>query len=170
MKRVNADVDADADVKVGRRMQGNGGRGKRGRRERRKGDPRLVQDGECVHLHHLHCHHHHHHHNLVVIAVVVIAVVIIVIVITAVPLSPLHNTTLLPINLPILIHARHNLIIPLLLPDLLGEPPLQKRRQLLIQIIAIRAHDRALPAQRTPILLVVLHHDEAPDAERVVAG
>lgn len=84
--------------------------------------------------------------------------------------TTLHNATPLPIHLPILIYTRHHFIIPLLHPHLLRKPPLQKPGQLLIQIIAIRHGHRLLSTQRTPILLLVLHHDEAPDAEGVMAG
>ena len=89
---------------------------------------------------------------------------------TILPPITSHHATLLLVHLPILVHPRHNLIILLLLLHLIGEPALQKLRHLLIEIIRICIRDRALPAQGAPILRIVLHDDEAADAEDVAAG
>jgi hypothetical protein len=82
----------------------------------------------------------------------------------------LHDSTLLPKLLPILVDPRLQLIILLLRLDIVGKPPLQKRRQLVVQIIAVRHPHRFLPAQRTILLLLRLHDDQTPNAKDVSAG
>lgn len=100
----------------------------------------------------------------------------------------LHNLTLLLIHLAVLIHPRHELVVLLLRLHLVWEPLLEEVRKFNIQVscpryqfvcpptnsrraslTGIRIHDCQLSTQRTLVLFIRLHNDEAADAEDVSA-